>query len=50
MRAENVRKTFDGLEVLQIADLERRAYVRRGLLRPADEPGARTPAGTGEER
>jgi DNA-binding transcriptional LysR family regulator len=29
---------FDGLEVVQIADLESRAYVRRGLLRPASEP------------
>ena len=29
---------FDGLEVVQIANLESRVYVRRGLLRPADEP------------
>lgn len=27
---------FDGLEVVQIANLESRAYVRRGLLCPAD--------------
>ncbi len=29
---------FDGLEVVQIANLESRAYVRRGLLRPEKEP------------
>ena len=29
---------FDGLEVLPVAELESRAYVRKGLLRPADEP------------
>jgi DNA-binding transcriptional LysR family regulator len=29
---------FDGLEVVQIANLESRAYVRRGLLRPEQEP------------
>ncbi len=29
---------FDGLEVQKIANLESRAYVRRGLLRPAEEP------------
>lgn len=29
---------FDGLEVVQIANLESRAYVRRGLLRPQQEP------------
>ena len=28
---------FDGLDVLQIANLESRAYVRRGLLRPEGE-------------
>ena len=28
---------FDGLEVLPVANLESRAYVRQGLLRPADE-------------
>ena len=29
---------FDGLEIRKIADLESRAYVRKGLLRPAEEP------------
>ena len=29
---------FDGLEVVQITNLESRAYVRKGLLRPAGEP------------
>ncbi len=29
---------FAGLDVIQIANLESRAYVRRGLLRPAEEP------------
>ena len=29
---------FDGLEVVQVANLESRAYVRRGVLRPEDEP------------
>lgn len=29
---------FDGLEVQKIANLESRAYVRRGLLRPGNEP------------
>lgn len=29
---------FEGLELHQLANLESRAYVRRGLLRPGDEP------------
>lgn len=29
---------FDGLEIVQITNLESRAYVRKGLLRPAGEP------------
>lgn len=29
---------FDGLVIHQITSLESRAYVRKGLLRPADEP------------
>jgi DNA-binding transcriptional LysR family regulator len=29
---------FDGLEVVQIANMESRAYVRRGLLCPEDQP------------
>ena len=29
---------FDGLEICEVADLESRAYVRRGLLCPGDRP------------
>jgi DNA-binding transcriptional LysR family regulator len=29
---------FDGLEMVQITNMESRAYVRRGLLRPENEP------------
>ena len=31
-------QNFDHLEVVEVGALESRAYVRRGLLRPADEP------------
>lgn len=31
-------ENFEGLEVLEIGRAESRAYVRRGLLRPEDEP------------
>lgn len=31
-------QNFDQLEVVEVAALESRAYVRRGLLRPEDEP------------